>query len=94
MLGGELTHPLCFDISSKRDLRSIKYSTYIRPIYELLIMKSYKKIGLSHEMGLIDTPPLIKFHRKMKQNERVCHTQNLGSQDHSQGHNPRSKVCH
>ena len=21
-------------------------------------MKSYKKIGLSHEMGLIDTPPL------------------------------------
>ena len=24
-------------------------------------MVSNKKIGLSHEMGLIDTPPLIKF---------------------------------
>ena len=24
-------------------------------------MGSYKKIGLSHEMGLIDTPPLGKF---------------------------------
>ena len=23
-------------------------------------MGSYKKIGLSHEMGLIDTPPLIR----------------------------------
>ena len=22
-------------------------------------MESYKKIGLSHEMGLIDTPPLV-----------------------------------
>ena len=54
---GELPHPLCFDISSKRDRRSIKYSTNIRPIYLWLIMGSYKKIGLSHEMGLIDTPP-------------------------------------
>ena len=32
-LGSELPHPLCFDISSKRDLRSMKYSTNIRPIY-------------------------------------------------------------
>ena len=24
-------------------------------------MRSYKKIGLSHEMGLIDTPPLCIF---------------------------------
>ena len=24
-------------------------------------MGSYKKIGLSHEMGLIDTPPLTDF---------------------------------
>ena len=59
-LRGELPHPLCFDISSKRDLRSIKYSTNIRPIHLLLIMWSYKKIGLSHEMGLIDTPLLIR----------------------------------
>ena len=58
---GELSHPLCFDMSSKCDLRSIKYSTNIRPIYYWLIMGSYKKIGMSHEMGLIDTPPFALF---------------------------------
>ena len=36
----------------------LNISTNIRPIYQWLIMGSYKKIGLSHEMGLIDTPPL------------------------------------
>ena len=35
----------------------LNISTNIRPIYQWLIMGSYKKIGLSHEMGLIDTPP-------------------------------------
>ena len=29
-------------------------------MYLWLILWSYKKIGLSHEMGLIDTPPLYK----------------------------------
>ena len=29
------------------------------PIYKRLIKESYKKIGLSHEMGLIDTPPFF-----------------------------------
>ena len=38
-------------------------------------MGSYKKIGLSHEMGLIDTPPLTKHHRKIEQNEKVCRAQ-------------------
>ena len=35
-------------------------------------MGSYKKIGLSHKMGLIDTPPLMKLHRKIKHNEKEC----------------------
>ena len=30
-------------------------------------MGSYKKIGLSHEMGLIDTPPLSENWRRFKQ---------------------------
>ena len=30
---------------------------------------------------------LIKFHRKVKQNKKVCHAQNLGSHDQGQGHN-------
>ena len=37
----------------------LNISTNIRPIYQWLIMGSYKKIGLSHEKGLIDTPLLI-----------------------------------
>ena len=37
---------------------------------------------------------LIKLHRKINQNQKVCHTQNLGSHDQGQGHNQRSKVCH
>ena len=28
----------------------------------VVIMESYKKIGLSHEMGLIDTPPLKEIY--------------------------------
>ena len=60
-------------------------------------MGSYKKIGLSHEMGLIDTPPLTKFyrkiehnkelHRKIEHNEMMCHAQELGSYAQGQGHN-------
>ena len=42
-------------------------------------MGSYKKIGLSHEMGLIDTPPFMKLHRKIKHNEKVCCAHDLGS---------------
>ena len=30
---------------------------------------------------------LIKLHRKIKQNEKVCHAQNLVSNDQGQGHN-------
>ena len=41
-----------------------------------------------------DIGNLIKLHRKIKQNEKVCHAQNLGSHDLGQGHNRRSKVCH
>ena len=62
-LWGELPHPLCFDISSKRDLRSIKYSINIRPIHYWLIIGSYKKIWLSHEMGFIDTAPLFSMRK-------------------------------
>ena len=50
-------------------------------------MGSYKKIGLSQEMGLIDTPPLTKLHRNIEQNEKVCSTQELGSYAQGQGHN-------
>ena len=50
-------------------------------------MGSYKKIGLSHEMGLIDTPPLTKLHRKIEHNEKVCRAQELGSYAQGQGHN-------
>ena len=32
---------------------------------------------------------LTKLHRKVKQNENVCRTQNVGH-----GHNCRPKVCH
>ena len=35
----------------------LNISTDIRPIYQWIIMGSYKKIGLNHEMDLIDTPP-------------------------------------
>ena len=35
----------------------------------------------------IDEGNLIKFHRKVKQNEKVCRAQNLGSHDQGQGHN-------
>ena len=49
-------------------------------------MESYKKIGLSHEMGLIDTPPLTKLHRKIEHNEKVCRAQDLGSYVQGQGH--------
>ena len=38
----------------------LNISTNIRPIYQWLIMGSYKKIGLSHEMGLTDTPPFMQ----------------------------------
>ena len=37
---------------------------------------------------------LIKLHRKVKQNKKVCQAQNLGSHDQGQGHNCRSSVCH
>ena len=50
-------------------------------------MGSYKKIELSHEMGLIDTPPLRKLHRKIEHNEKVCHLHDLGSYAQGQGHN-------
>ena len=50
-------------------------------------MGSNKKIGLSHEMGLIDTPPLIKLHRKIKHNEKVCRANDLGSYAQGQGRN-------
>ena len=33
---------------------------------------------------------LIKFHRKVNQNEMVCHAQNFGSHDEGQGHSQRS----
>ena len=50
-------------------------------------MGSYKKIGLSHEMGLIDTPPLMKLHRNIKHNEKVCRAHDLGSYAQGQGRN-------
>ena len=37
---------------------------------------------------------LIKLHRKIKQNEKVCCAQNLVSHDQGQGHNRRSNVGH
>ena len=50
-------------------------------------MSSYKKIGLSHEMGLIDTPPLTKLYRKIEHNEKVCRAQELDSYAQGQGCN-------
>ena len=50
-------------------------------------MGSYRKIGLSHEMGLIDTPPLMKLHRRIKHNEKVCRAHDLGSYAQGQGRN-------
>ena len=44
---------------------SLNISTNIRPIYQWLIMGSYKKIGFSHEMGLIDTPLASIFPEKI-----------------------------
>ena len=35
---------------------------------------------------------LIILHRKINQNDKVCHAQNLVSNDQDQGHNRRSKV--
>ena len=37
---------------------------------------------------------LIQLDRKIKQNEKVCRTQKLGSHDQGQGHNQRSNVCY
>ena len=40
-----------------------------------------------------DKENLIKLYRKIKQNEKVCRAQNLGSNNQGKGHIPRSKVC-
>ena len=36
---------------------------------------------------------LIKLHRKIKHNEKVCHTHDLGSYAQGQGRDQRSKSC-
>ena len=36
---------------------------------------------------------LIKLHRKIKHNEKVCHTYDLGSYAQGQGRDQRSKSC-
>ena len=36
----------------------------------------------------------IKLHRKIKLNEKVCCTQNVGFYSQGQGHSPRSKICY
>ena len=38
-------------------------------------------------MGLIDTPPLMKLHRKLKHNEKVCRAHDLGSNTEGEGRN-------
>ena len=43
---------------------------------------------------IIDKGNLFKLHRKIKQNEKVCRAQNLGSLEQGQGHNQRSNVFH
>ena len=51
------------------------------------------RLCVSHDNSKIDKGNLIKLHRKIKENEKVCHAQNLGSHDLGQGYSPRSKVC-
>ena len=53
---------------------------------------TYKSL-VSHN-SITNKGNLIKLCRKIKQTEKVCRTQNLGSQDQGQGHNRRSKICH
>ena len=38
-------------------------------------------------MGLIDTPPLMKLHRKVKDNQKVCRAHDICSYAQGQGHN-------
>ena len=59
------------------------------------IFKSHRpSIRLSVRPLQTDKGNLIKLHRTIKQNEKVCRTQKLDSHDQGQGHNRRSKVCH
>ena len=52
-----------------------------------------KGFSLGNHVSAI-TQKSVRSVRKIKQNEKVSHAQNLGSHDQGQGHNPRSKVCH
>ena len=66
--------------------------TKVKVIIESQRFGTYKSC-VSHN-SKTDKENLIKFHRKIQQNEKVCYAQNLGSHDQGQGHNRRSKVCH
>ena len=57
-----------------------------------------KRLSLTNYASAI-TPKTNKenkiiLHRKIKQNEKLCHAQNLVSYYEGQGHNRRSKVGH
>ena len=51
------------------------------------------KLCVSHN-SITNKGNSIKLRKKIKQNEKVCRAQNLGSHDQGQGHNRRSNVCH
>ena len=51
------------------------------------------QISVSHN-SKTNEGNFIKLHRKIKQNEKACCAQNLGSHHQGQGHNQRSKVCY
>ena len=73
--------------------RNFMWHIRIAPSLRLSICLSVHKSCVSLT-SKTDGGHLIKLHRKINQNEKVCHTQNLSSHDQGQGHNQRSKVCH
>ena len=44
------------------------------------------------KMALIDPSPLMKLHRKIENNKKVCRAQEFGSHIQGQGHNHGSEV--
>ena len=71
-----------------KELRVAYKNRIVRPSVRLTVR--YKSCVTQNT----DKGNSIKFHRKIKQSEKLCRAQNLGFHDQGQGHNRRSKVCH
>ena len=69
--------------------RNFGWHSNIAPSVRLSVTNRVSAITKKNDKG-----NSIKLHRKIKQNEKVCRTQNLVSHDQVQVHNQRSKVCH